>query len=111
MKKILLSIVSFVLLVNCCFAQKGNNQIGIGAEADIPLGSYSGYNMGFGGNVKGLYGIGAVAQLTLTAGYSSFSSKSGSIYQGQTLSLLPILAGYRYNLVSGLYGEAQTGFG
>jgi len=101
--------LSFMLTAGFCYAQTGNNAISIGAEADFPLGSYTGYNIGFGGNVKGLYGLGASGQLTLTAGYSSFSGKSGSLYNGQTLSLLPILAGYRYNLASGLYGEGQVG--
>jgi hypothetical protein len=109
MKKILFSIMAVFLSAGFCYAQKGNNQVAIGVEADLPLGSYSGYNVGFGGNLKGLYGLGSASQLTLTAGYSSFSAKSGGIYNGQTLTLLPILAGYRYNLASGLYGEGQVG--
>src|SRR5476651_2663072 len=113
MKKILFSITAIFLLSGYCFAQTGNNQVGIGAEADFLLGpSYSNaYNIGFGGNVKGLYGVGTAGQLTLTAGYSSYGGKSGTIFSTQTLSLVPILAGYRYNLASNFYGEVQAGVG
>jgi len=53
-----------------------------------------------------------MAQLTLTVGYSSFQGKSGTIfYTNQTLSLLPVLAGYRYNLPEHLYAEGQAGVG
>jgi len=111
MKKLLLSTIAVVLLSNYCFAQTGNNQLGIGVEVNILASNgYSDiYHPGIGGNLKGLYGIGTASQLTLTAGYSSFGGKSSSQYGDQTLSLLPILAGYRYNLTGGLYGEGQVG--
>jgi len=113
MKKILLSVFAIVVLINYCSAQTGNNQLGIGVEANfLASNGYSSiYNAGFGGNLKGLYGVGTAGQLTLTGGYSTFSGKSGSQFGNQTLSLIPILAGYRYNLSSGLYGEAQAGLG
>ncbi|CAN5444478.1 hypothetical protein BH09BAC6_BH09BAC6_07880 [soil metagenome] len=111
MKKIVLLIAVNIFAFGYCFAQKGNNQIGIGAEVNFfaSNGYSSIYNPGIGGNVKGLYGIGSASQLTLGAAFSSFSGKSSSIYGNQTLSLVPILAGYRYNLKSGFYGEAQAG--
>jgi hypothetical protein len=53
-----------------------------------------------------------MAQLTLTVAYSSFRGKSGKLlYANQTLSLLPVLAGYRYNLPEHLYVEGQAGVG
>ncbi len=111
MKKILLSLAVIVFVSNFCFAQTGNNQISLGAEVNFfaSNGYSSIYNPGIGGNLKGLYGIGDASQLTLTGAYSSFSGKSSSTFGDQTLSLLPILAGYRYNLKSGIYGEAQAG--
>ncbi|MBS1532848.1 MAG: hypothetical protein JSU01_21270 [Bacteroidetes bacterium] len=113
MKKVLFTLLAFALSVAACYAQKGNNQIGIGGEINFPLGNgYNDiYNPGIGGNLKGLYGIGDAGQLTLTAGYNSFSGKSSSQFGDQTLSLIPIQAGYRYNLKSGLYGEGQAGLG
>jgi hypothetical protein len=113
MKKILFSIVAVILLTNCCLAQAGKNAVSVGAEVNfLASNGYSTiYNAGFGGNLKGLYGVGTAGQATLTAGYSSFSGKSSSQFGNQTLSLIPVLAGYRYNLESGLYGEAQAGIG
>jgi hypothetical protein len=111
MKKIL-SLSTFIIFVcNCCFAQKGNNQISLGAEVNfLASNGYSSiYNSGIGGGLKGLYGIGNASQLTFGAAYSSFSGKSSSAYGDQTLSLLPFLAGYRYNLKGGLYLEGQAG--
>lgn len=111
MKKILLSLTSIIFVCNCCIAQKGNNQISVGAEVNfLASNGYSSiYNPGIGGGIKGLYGLGDAGQLTLSGAYSSFSGKSSSTYGDQTLNLLPILAGYRYNLKSGLYFEGQAG--
>ena len=111
MKRILLLLTFAVFGINCCFAQKGNNQLGIGAEVNfLASNGYSSiYNPGIGGGIKGLYGIGGAGQLTLSGAYSSFSGKSSSPYGDQTLSLLPVLAGYRYNLKGGLYFEGQAG--
>lgn len=111
MKKTLLLLAFATLFVNYCFAQKGNNQVSVGVETNLPLSNgYSDiYHPGIGGGVKGLYGIGNTAQLTLSVAYSSFSGKSSSEFGRQTLTLLPIQAGYRYNLTSGLYGEGQVG--
>ena len=114
MKKVLLTITVVILLSGYGFAQAGNNAIAVGVSADFLLGpSYSAaYNIGFGGNVKGLYGIGDAGQATFTVAYSSFGGKSGTVfYSNQTLSLLPFLAGYRYNLPCDFYGEGQVGLG
>lgn len=111
MKKILLLLGVFILVGNYCFAQKGNNQISVGAEVNfLASNGYSSiYNPGIGGNLKGLYGIGDASQLTLSGAFSSFSGKSSSTYGDQTLTLMPFLAGYRYNLKGGIYGEGQAG--
>jgi hypothetical protein len=111
MKRNLLSLALMIFVVNYCFAQKGNNQISLGAEVNfLASNGYSSiYHPGFGGGVKGLYGIGDAGQLSLSATYSAFGGKSSSPYGDQTLTLLPILAGYRYNLKGGLYFEGQVG--
>ena len=116
MKRIVLSIAAMIMFSACCFAQAGNNQVSVGASADFLLGPgyRAAYNVGFGGNAKGLYGLGTNGQATLTIAYSSFSGKSGTgyfDYSNQTLSLLPILVGYRYNLPNHFYGEGQVGIG
>jgi len=113
MKKNLLFVVAFILSASFCYGQTGNNQVSVGAETNFFLsnGFSDIYNPGIGGNVKGLYGIGDASQLTLTSGYTWYGGKSSSQFGDQTLSLIPILAGYRYNLKSAFYGEGQAGLG
>ena len=94
-------------------AQKGNNQIGVAFETGIPTGDFGKVsNLGFGSSVKGLYGIGTAGQLTLTAGFSSFSTKDKYLESGEkaSLSIIPIMAGYRHN-ISQFFIEPQLGIG
>jgi hypothetical protein len=113
MKKInLLFLFLCVSLIG--FAQQGKNQLSFGPEINIPAGNFAdAYKMGFGGTIKGLYGIGSSGQLTLMLGYSSFKGKSGSSggysYSDQTLNIIPYLLGYRQNLKS-IYIEPEVGF-
>src|SRR5476651_1333902 len=98
MKRIVLSIAAIIMFSACCFAQAGNNAVSVGGSADFLLGPgyRAAYNVGFGGSVKGLYGLGDEGQATFTIAYSSFKGKSGTgffDYSNQTLSLLPILVG------------------
>jgi hypothetical protein len=114
MKRIVLSVAAVIIFSGYCFAQSGNNQVGVGGSADFLLspGYRAAYKDGFGGNIKALYGLGDWAQVTLTVAYSSFNGKSGTLfYTNQNLSLLPVLAGYRYNLPEHLYVEGQAGIG
>ena len=114
MKKVFLAILGVSLFSIASFAQKGNNQVGVAAEVSIPTGDAGDVSsVGFGGTVKGLYGIGTAGQLTLTTGYITFSGKKeikdllGA--DKITNSLIPILAGYRHNF-SGFYVEPQVGY-
>jgi hypothetical protein len=114
MKRIVLFIAAMIVFSGYCFAQSGNNQVSVGGSADFLLGPgyRAAYNVGFGGGIKGLYGLGEMAQVTLSVAYSSFGGKSGTLYYtNQTLSLLPILAGYRYYLPNHFYAEGQAGIG
>jgi hypothetical protein len=117
MKRKLFMMLALLALAGVCRAQTGNNQISVGAETNFLLtNGYSNiYHPGFGGNLKGMFGIGtAPQQLTLTVGYTHFGGKPftyGTATVDQTLSLIPILAGYRYNTSSGFYGELQAGVG
>ncbi len=93
-------------------AQKGN-QINIGPELDIPMGTFGdAYKIGFGGTVKGLLGVGKSGQFTLTTGYLYFKGKSsgtgGYSYADQKFSIIPYLLGYRYYFKD-LYVEPQLG--
>lgn len=92
-------------------AQKGNNAISIGFDVSNYTGDYNdAYKTGFGGSVKGLYGIGSAGQITLTSGYTFFKGKDMPEDYDATASIIPILAGYRHNL-KGFYIEPQVGYG
>jgi hypothetical protein len=109
MKKILLSIFACMLFAGYASAQTGNNQISVGPQVEFFLGDYgNAYNTGFGGNIKGLLGVGTSGQISLSSGYTSFSGK-GSLYSNQTFSVIPIMAGYRWNSKSGFYINPQVG--
>ncbi|HEY8657450.1 MAG TPA: hypothetical protein VIL78_00320 [Hanamia sp.] len=114
MKKFYLFFCVLLVASQISFAQKGNNQIGIGPEVDFPMGTFGdAYKVGFGGTVKGLLGVGQSGQITLTLGYSTFKGKSGTTggysYAGQTYNIIPYLLGYRNNFKA-FYIEPQLGF-
>lgn len=115
MKRIYLTILGVILLSVCSFAQRGNNQIGLGAELGLPTGDFSDYGKaGVGLSVKGFYGVGTAGQITLSSGYMLFGVKTAvkdALEADKiTLSLIPILAGYRHNF-GGVYVEPQLGYG
>ncbi|MEP7374077.1 MAG: hypothetical protein ABI675_11850 [Chitinophagaceae bacterium] len=88
-------------------AQKGRNQVNLVAEAAVPV--YQN-DRGFGGFVKGMYGIGQSAQLTLMTGISHFRSKKSIEQITTNTSLIPVLAGYKQNFHK-FYIEPQAGYG
>lgn len=105
--------LTFIALLTAFFftaqAQKGDKQIGIGAEVGLPIGNFSnGYGIGIGGTAKGMYGLNDNAHLTLTLGYTSFGIKEKSEYMSGSVGFIPILAGYRHSFGS-LYAEPQLG--
>jgi hypothetical protein len=108
MKKILLSIFAFMLFAGYASAQTGNNQISIGPQVEFFLGDYANfYNTGFGGNIKGLLGVGDSGQISLSTGYTAFGGKGEAA--NQTFSIIPIMAGYRANFKGGFYINPQVG--
>ncbi|HWJ27851.1 MAG TPA: outer membrane beta-barrel protein [Flavisolibacter sp.] len=112
--KIALLILSLVFAFSfASHAQKGNNQIGVAFETGIPVGDFGEINKaGFGGSAKGLFGVGTVGQISLTSGYTSYSTKSKYLQSGEkeTIGIVPVLAGYRHNLNS-FFIEPQVGVG
>jgi len=96
-------------------AQTGKNEIGVGADLGLPTGDFKkAYKLGFGGYVKGLYGIGSAGQITLTTGYTTYSAKSEVLdameVDKMKVGIIPILAGYRHNF-DGFYAEPAIGYG
>ena len=113
MKRIYTLSITLFLLIQAGYAQKGNNQINLGPELDLPIGNFhTAYSVGFGGTIKGLYGVGTAGQISLTTGYLHFKGKSGSNngydYSGQTFAIIPYLLGYRHNFKP-WYIEPQVG--
>lgn len=113
MKKVFLAIC-IVTVSTFSYAQKGNNQIGVGADVALPMGDFGDLaKFGFGGYAKFLYGIGEAGQITLTSGYTTYQSKTivkdafGA--DKVSYSIIPALAGYRHNF-SGFYAEPQVGY-
>ena len=91
-------------------AQSGNNQVGVAFDLGIPTGDLGdAFKTGFGGQVRGLLGVGTAGQVSLTVGYASFKEKEETGADAK-LSILPVLAGYRHNF-SGFYVEPQVGYG
>lgn len=112
MKKLFLAIVLFISLAG--YSQKGSNQIGVGADIGIPTGDFGTLaNVGLGGYIKGLYGVGTAGQLTFTTGYSVFKVKeefqAAAGVDKLNYRILPLLLGYRHNF-SGFYAEPQLGY-
>ncbi|MGN6293852.1 MAG: outer membrane beta-barrel protein [Chitinophagaceae bacterium] len=113
MKKLLLAAALFIISF-ACYSQKGKNQVGVGADIGIPTGDLGTLaNVGFGGYVKLLYGVGNAGQLTFTSGYSIFKVKDefrdAAGVDKLNYRILPLLLGYRHNL-NGFYIEPQLGY-
>lgn len=107
-KGILLSIV-FLFFSICAFAQKGNNQVSVGLDVGFPVGDFGeSSNVGFGGTVKGMYGVGTAGQMELTLGYLGFSYKNNNSIVKASNNLFPILVGYRH-FFDNIYVEPQLG--
>jgi hypothetical protein len=107
MKKMILAICMLTGASLIAQAQRGNNQVKLTAEAGFPGGAY---RTGFGGFVKGLYGVGNSGQLTLMTGLSRFTSGSRNDISATTVRLIPFMAGYRHN-INKFYIEPQVGYG
>lgn len=111
MKKIFAIVIASVFITATGFAQKGNNKIGVGADLSFPTGDFGeAFKTGFGGYVKGMYGIGEAGQITFTTGYSGFKMKDAIDEFKMTTSIIPLLAGYRHNFQS-FFAEGQLGYG
>jgi hypothetical protein len=112
MKKLIL-LVSIVSISFLSKAQTGMNQIGIAAELGLPMGDFGDVaKTGFGGLIRGAFGVGTAGQVTLTTGYTSFGIKDELLGSGESgnLHIIPILVGYRHHF-SGFFVEPQLGYG
>jgi hypothetical protein len=111
MKRIYMVLLAAILFYTSSFAQKGNNQIGAGADLSIPVGDFGSYfKTGVGAYVKAMLGVGKSGQVTFTTGYSSFKESGDWTDFITTQTVVPLLIGYRANL-NGFFVEPQIGYG
>lgn len=110
---LVLALISFLTVISkSTFAQKGNNQLSLIGEASFAEDN----NMGFGGFLKGAYGVKNNAQVTLQIGVTKFKSSvsyfdsNGNELDKTTTRLIPVLVGYKRYLKQ-FYIEPQLGFG
>ena len=110
MKKLLL-LLPVILITAFASAQKGNNQIGVAFEVGIPMGDFGDVaKTGFGGLLRGLYGVGEAGQVSFTTGYTTFGWKDLGPDESGNTWIIPLLVGYRHSF-SGFYVEPQLGYG
>ena len=111
MKKVYLFILGAFLFSVNGFSQKDNNQVGVGADLSFPSGDFGdAFKTGFGGYVKGMYGVGVAGQISFTTGYSSFKAKGSDDILKASINVIPLLIGYRHHF-NGFFAEPQIGYG
>lgn len=117
MKKLKLYMCGVALLASAVtFAQKKSEvqgtTLGIGVEAGLPLSKAfkQTQSVGIGGSAKVGIPIFEGGDVTISAGYISFSGKTESGYKYPALNTIPLKAGLRYSISGDFYGEPQLGY-
>ena len=111
MKKIYMALLAAILFNVSSFAQKGKTQLGFGTDLSLPTSDFGTYfKTGVGGYVKGMFGVGKSGQVTVTSGYSSFKEAGDWEDFTTTVTIVPLLFGYRHNFNS-FFVEPQLGYG
>jgi len=91
-------------------AQAGNNLIGVSLDIGIPVGDFADFaQLGIGGSVRGMYGVGRSGHVTLTTGYSYFRWKDLVSGEDANSHIIPLLLGYRHNF-SAFFIEPYAGY-
>ena len=107
MSKFIHPLIVALCLSSLVNAQKGKNQVNMAVEAAVPVFQNVG---GIGGFIKGMYGIGRSAQLSLMIGVAGFKEKNSIDHSTTNTRLIPVLAGYKQSLHK-FYLEPQAGYG
>lgn len=107
--KHLLTMLLFLTISFASFSQK-KVSVGINAGAAVPMGLFGdAVSTGFGGNASGEYPVSSHIDLTLSAGYLtwSFDFSSTGLPASQlpeaTISAIPIMAGMKYYFIEGSF--------
>ncbi len=106
----------FLFVVLCVLTATVNAQsnnadkpfkIGVGGTVGLPVGDYTDWtSMAWGLDALGQYGVSSSLAVTLSAGYLDWIKKSGVT---GNWSLIPVLAGVKYDFTDKVYGSAQLG--
>ncbi len=95
-------------------AAQGNLGLNVGAEFVLPIDSpfKDIYNIGYGGSIRGEYGVNQDLWLMLSAGYISLQSKSILGITPAAGTMVPIVVGAKYYFMPGtlrFYGAFDLG--
>jgi hypothetical protein len=79
-------------------------------DLGIPLGDFGDFaQVGPGGTLRGLYGVGTAGHVTLTTGFSYFRWKDLVSGEDANSHIVPVLIGYRHNF-SAIFVEPYIGY-
>ena len=118
MKNIKMSLVAIACVVGMQSFAQGRPSLSIGAELGIPVGDLNlTQKIGIGGSAKFALPVATGTDLTLSAGYMSFSgdeynAPGNLLIKRPALNFIPIKAGVRFKVqpASGFYLEPQLGY-
>jgi hypothetical protein len=112
----IVAISAFISSASFGQSSVGRPSISIGAEIGVPAGDLNASRkIGVGGTAKAAFPVANDLDLTLQAGYISFSGDETTVgnttIKGPALNFIPIKAGVRYRFVpGGFYLEPQLGY-
>lgn len=111
MKKILIIAVLATGLMSNAFAQKDGLKFSAGPEIGFAIGDFSStHSLGIGASGQLEFGLQDKLNFTATAGVMNFSGKDrSSTEKNQGYTVIPIRAGVKYFLTTGIYAGAQLG--
>jgi hypothetical protein len=110
MKRHYIVVLGILLFSIGSFAQKGNNSIGVGADLGLPTGEFGqDFKTGIGLYAKGMLGVSTSGQVTFTSGYSAFKEAGDWEDFTTTISIVPLLLGYRHYFTD-FFVEPQLGY-
>jgi hypothetical protein len=94
------------------FSQYARPSLSLGAELGVPAGTLNAtQKTGIGGSAKAAFPVGSDLDITVSAGYISFSGDIRGDIKLPVKNFIPLKAGVRYRFVpGGFYLEPQLGY-
>lgn len=116
MKKLLLAVAAITISAASVNAQekemhKGGTTFSI--AGNVGFGTTQNYKLSAGGDIQAEFPATTGLKITTSAGYQNFAYEIpniiGGVIKGHS-SFIPLLAGVKFHLGSGLYGHGQLGY-